>query len=140
MRLATLVVGLWFTASQSTAVVDCCCGSFCLHKDACRGCKGGEMEEGSAHPSGGHGRCNSALSAHHSGGCAKDACSHIEPQGDVVSVQADHHFIPILILGFVPLIPLPPACGLLIPVHQTSRSPPHAEDPPLYLRYEVLLI
>jgi hypothetical protein len=98
------------------------------------------MEEGSAAHSGTHGRCNSALPAQHSGGCAKDACSHIEPQGDVDSIQADHDFVPILILGFVSLIPIPPACSLLIPVYRQSRSPPHAEDPPLYLRYEVLLI
>lgn len=139
MRPATLALGLWLSASQVTIWTDCCCGSFCLHKDACTGC-GGEGMSGSEGHLSSRGRCGSAMGMGPSEGCPKDACSHIEPQGDVDSVQADHDFVPILILAIELFIPPAPSGGLYNPIHAESRGPPHAEDPTLYLRYEALLI
>lgn len=136
MKLATLALGLWLSTSQVTTWTNCCCGSFCLRKDACTGCGGEGM---SGHPSG-RGPCGSAMGMGSKEGCPKDACSHIEPQSDVYSVQADHDFVPILVMAIEPFIPPAPAGGLPILIHTEPRGPPHAEDPPLYLRYEVLLI
>ena len=139
MRPATFALGLWFCASQSILVVDCCCGSFCLHKDACQGCEGQGGMKGMGHSSG-HGSCSSALGLKHSGGCGKDPCSHIEPQGDFDSVRAGHDFVPMFVLGIVPVIPVLPPDGHQISTDRHSHSPPHSEDPPLYIRNEVLLI
>lgn len=139
MRLATLALGLWLSGAQVTTWTDCCCGSFCLHKDACTGC-GGEGMPGGQDSASARGRCGSAMGMGPREGCPKDACSHIEPQSDVCSVQADDDFVPVLVLTIEPFTLPAPASGLLVPIQEESRGPPRAEDPPLYLRYEVLLI
>lgn len=138
MKLATLALALWFMGAQVTYWVDCCCGSFCLRKDACTGCQDISMGEGN--PKAGHGCLNQALGMDPSKGCKQDACSHLEPQGDVKSIKADHDFIPApVFLGLLPTVLNDPGAAW-VPHRRESRSPPHAEDPPLYLRFQVLLI
>lgn len=138
MNPAALVLALWFMGAQATFWVDCCCGSFCLRKDACTGCR--DMSMGEGIPMEGHGCRNPAMGMDPSKGCEKDSCSHLEPQSDVTSAKADQDFAHVpIILGWVPLIPAGPA-AVWAPIHRESKSPPHAEDPPLYLRIQVLLI
>lgn len=115
MNPAALVLALWFMGAQAIFWVDCCCGSFCLRKDACTGCR--DMSMGEGIPMEGHGCRNPAMGMDPSKGC-----EHVP-----------------IILGWVPLIPAGPA-AVWAPIHRESKSPPHAEDPPLYLRIQVLLI
>lgn len=139
MRFITVVLSLWLSAFQVTHWTDCCCGSFCLRKGSCTGCQdmsiGGEGKRKAD-----HGCRNPVIGVDPSKPCEQDSCTHLEPQGDVTSVKADYDFIPAAIfLGFVLLDPA--GRGVVwVPVRRNSKSPPHAEDPPLYLRLQVLLI
>jgi hypothetical protein len=38
VRMALLGLTLLIGAAQSVSWADCCCGSFCQHKNACDGC------------------------------------------------------------------------------------------------------
>jgi hypothetical protein len=137
VRHAGIALCLWFAASQAVSLTDCCCGSICEHKNACSDCSGGSgcgssHEVGPAHCK--DGTLPKPPSSH-------DRCAHVEPQSDVdSSVVKNETPRPPVILS---LLPIDAGLGPFPELHRTRTlrgGVPHQEGPPLYLRYEVLLI
>jgi hypothetical protein len=93
MKSSILVLVVAFAGSQMVAFVDCCCGSFCTHKNSCGGCQ----EEKECAPNAQSRRTGSEVehtcckAEHHSVSLAKtpngrkNTCSHLEPSHEVAS-------------------------------------------------------
>lgn len=120
MKYAVLALGLWLTAAQGFAAQACCIDMTYPKKANCGGC-GGESEQGNAP--------------------RPDCCTSIEAQKDV-DVVIPNNTIPQnpvlieLLADISGVAPCLPNSTDLIAREASSR----AHSPPLYLRYEVLLI
>ncbi len=115
IKVAVLLVGLWLTGAQTFAA-EVCCSQMPAPKATCGEC-GGSERESSPRP---------------------DCCTSLETQKDIDAVIPRHDLPeqPVVFLtedtSFSPW--RPEATDLV--VLRSAR----AEGPPLYLRYEVLLI
>ena len=117
MKPLALVLGFLMLPVQTFYYMDCCCGDFCTHKNACTGCEGDQNKPCEVHP--GHqpgGDC--CPDQDHSAGTSKHerkkACSHVSPSSEV-TVEVAEAAPPIpavdLVLLLLPAIPEPEPLG-----------------------------
>lgn len=143
MRLLILALACMFLPLQTLYFVNCCCGDFCTHKNACSGCGGDQSkpcEMSPDHLAGG----NCCPDQDHSAGASdqghKKACSHLSPSSEV-TVQAAAAAPPVctdLVLLVLPRIPRPePIRARDSLLEQISRT---RSDVPRHLLLSVLLI
>ena len=118
MKYAILALGLWLAGAQGFAA-QACCSEMPSPKAACDGC--GDESDGktSSRP---------------------DCCTSLEAQKDVdvVITRNDvpqHPIVADLLTEDMSFRPWRPQGDLVV-----RAAGSHAEDPPLYLRYEILLI
>ena len=91
MRSSVFALALAFGGLQMVAFVDCCCGSFCTHKNSCTGCQDEKNshshDQEKASDKGVKRSC--CTTEHHSSESKenkeqnKRRCSHLEPSQDV---------------------------------------------------------
>ena len=121
MKLAILSLGLWLVGAQGFAAQACCSEMPAPKQSACDGCGSG-ADRGDTSP-------------------RPDCCTSVEAQQDaeLASPRTEGFQTPVLV-EFVSengaLAPAWPESADLAATDAVSR----AEGPPLYLRYEVLLI
>jgi hypothetical protein len=120
MKVAILSLGLWLSAAQGFAAQACCSETPSPRKAACDGCGNDAGQESFPRP---------------------DCCTSLEAQKDVdlsvprASISQAPVFVELLPEGGA-VAPWRPESADRIADQAASR----AEGPPLYLRYEVLLI
>lgn len=138
MKALLLGLALTFVSGQAVSWADCCCGSFCQHKNECTGC-GPE----DTCPGGGEQKAESKSSC-----CDEDesqpkkTCSHFEPSSEIDSLDGSTTFPPIaevvIPLDWAPLSHQPAGVSF-----QVATGPPRAGPEkalPLHLFLSVLLI
>lgn len=92
MKPLVLALGCLFLPLQTVYYMDCCCGDFCTHKNACSGCEEDQKKPCDVHPD--HqpnGNCCldhakpsfPKKEEHH-----KKACSHLSPSSEVTAHSA----------------------------------------------------
>jgi hypothetical protein len=135
IKSLSLGLVLCFIAAQAVSLVDCCCGSFCQHKNACTGCPPGEACPGGERKSDKSSCCGQEESA------PKKTCSHLEPSYEIDTVSSDVvHDLPVVTLAFVPLDFLPILCCEDLAVPADTGPPRAAPSRPLHLTCSVLRI
>ena len=138
MKPLLLGLALIFVSGQVVSWADCCCGSFCQHKNACTGCGpedtcpgGGEQKAGSKTSC-----CDEDESQ------PKKTCSHLEPSSEIDTVDSSTT-IPTISEWVITLdLDLLPA-QLDRDTFQLNCGPPRASPQgvlPLHLLLSVLLI
>lgn len=113
MKPFLLVMACVFLPMQTVYYMDCCCGDFCTHKNACTGCEEDQTKPCEMHPNHQPGGdcCNSGakpvapMQEHH-----KRACSHVSPSSEVSVQPVDG--VPIALAAdcfwvIMPIIPEP---------------------------------
>ena len=126
-----LGLSLWFLTGQSVAWADCCCGSFCRHKNACTGC-GPE----DACP-GGEGRAKKSSCCDEEESRSDQTCSHLEPSSEIDTCSADN--VPAQVAEQVVHLDLSlPTAPPAPPVQAFDTGPPRA-GPPDALRPHLLI-
>lgn len=136
-RAACLGLLLTFVAAQAVSLADCCCGSFCRHKNTCTGCEPGDPCPGREHRTEKSSCCGPEESA------PKKACAHFEPSSEIDSDSADAPHPPPLILVDLLPIDLPSAVLPERILPSVDTGPPRAGPPgalPLHLFLSVLRI
>ena len=83
LNAIVLALSMVFLTSQALSWADCCCGTFCQHKNACTGC-GPE----DACP-GGDGRARTASCCDEEESSSEKTCSHLEPSSEIDTCAAD---------------------------------------------------
>ena len=143
MKLLAVVVSCLFLPLQSFYYVDCCCGDFCTHKNACTGCVGGEGKDCDSSSAGPAGMDSCPVKTAGTGASEhrhQKACSHLSPTSEVTlegltvapPIPAD------LVFLAVPAVQDPePVRARDIRVRQFFRT---RSDIPLHLLLSVLLI
>ena len=93
-----------FGTAQAVSWADCCCGSFCEHKNTCTGCGPEDHCRGRA---GSASCCDPEQSA-------PKACSHLEPSSEIVTGSAEGPDLSPAIVERVwsidAVLPAPPPC------------------------------
>ena len=143
MRPFILALACTFLPLQTLYYVNCCCGDFCTHKNACSGCSGDEGKPCEVDPS--HlpnGDC--CPDQDHSSGKSnhehKKACSHVSPSSEVTVEPAAAappvcaEFVLLVLPTVVRAEPIRARDSLL---EQVSRT---RSDVPRHLLLSVLLI
>jgi hypothetical protein len=113
-----LALGLSLGFSQTVQWVDCCCGSFCRHKNSCTGCP-----PGSPCPGGVQGSASSCCDPHEK---PETTCSHIEPSSEIDSVRVEGPTLEAAAWEALDLIPVelePPAVSIADPREPPKRPP-----------------
>jgi len=135
VKALLLALALTFAASQAVTWADCCCGTFCQHKNACTGCGPEDACPGGQKKSS---CCDEDESQ------SKETCSHVEPSSEIDTAAVDVRIppqptldlAPHLILSAPPPRPAPPMVAM-------DTGPPRAgpsDALPLHLYLSVLLI
>jgi hypothetical protein len=114
MKLLILALSGLFLPMQMVYYMDCCCGDFCTHKNACTGCEEDQSKACDVHsnqqPSGDcckdQARTMPTKSEHH-----KKACAHMSPSSEVTAHAA-------------PALPEAPAIPELLIDLPLNQSPP----------------
>jgi len=99
-RLLLIVLALAFVASQGVSWADCCCGSFCEHKNTCTGCGPEDNCRGGAEKPA---CCDQEESQ------PQKTCSHLEPSSEIDSVDVDGTAVPLIVESFTAVDLVPPA-------------------------------
>jgi hypothetical protein len=123
LRTAALGLALLFVASQSVSWADCCCGSFCRHKNACTGCPPGEACPGGEQKTRTSSCCGEEESA------PETTCSHFEPSSEIDTVSADAVGAAPAIVEFIASVEFFPAAPQDHPVPPKETGPPRAAPP-----------
>lgn len=92
MKPFLLVMACAFLPMQTVYYMDCCCGDFCTHKNACTGCEEDQTKPCDVHPN--HqpdGDCCPSKSppSRPQHEPHKKACSHVSPSSEVTVHTAD---------------------------------------------------
>ncbi len=143
MKVLVFVLAGLFLPLQTVSYMDCCCGDFCTHKNACTGC-----EEDQSKP------CEVDLNYQTGGDCCPDqgqtkaphqehhrkACSHVSPSSEVDVHATQVHYVPpiddlLVVLPPVPDVDLIGAVDYLI-----EKVPRAASDVPRHLLLSVLQV
>lgn len=86
MKSFVFLLAFAFLPMQTVYFVDCCCGDFCTHKNACTGCQEDSSKPCDMHPSRQFsgdcckGKAKSAPTKHQH---HKKACAHVTPSSEV---------------------------------------------------------
>ena len=137
LKTACLALALLFVTAQGVSWADCCCGSFCQHKNTCTGCPPGKGCPGGKQKTEKASCCGEDESA------PRKTCSHLEPSSEIDTVSADAVYAPPSLTELMAPPDLLPV-GLwerLVPPQDTG--PPRAgpsEHLPLYLSLSALRI
>jgi hypothetical protein len=133
-----ILLAVAFASAQAFSWADCCCGSFCQHKNACTGCGPQDNCPGGESP---HESKSSCCDQDES--APQKTCSHFEPSSEIDRGSADAVPMPPAVL----LAPAPVVFTLPIPSEQTLPSidtgPPRAgpgDSLPLHLFLSILRI
>lgn len=87
-----------FLSAQAVSLADCCCGSFCQHKNTCTGCKSGDACPGGERAPEKPSCCGE------DGTAPKKTCSHLEPSSEIDRVAADTpQAPPLMVFDLVPI-------------------------------------
>lgn len=134
-RAVCLGLVLCFIAAQAVSLADCCCGSFCQHKNACTGCQPGEPCPGGEQKSEKASCCDEKEAA------PKKTCSHLEPSAEIDTVSADVlHDLPVLTVAFTSLDCAPVNAAEDQAVCKDTGPPRSGPPLPLHLLFSVLRI
>ncbi len=110
---------LAFSTAQSVSWADCCCGSFCEHKNTCTGC-------GPEDHCRGRGETSSCCDRKESP--KPKTCSHLEPSSDIETGSVDGADAAPLVIepawSIDPVLPSPPPLPAPAPV---DTGPPRLE-------------
>ncbi|HEX7899948.1 MAG TPA: hypothetical protein VF950_19430 [Planctomycetota bacterium] len=129
MNALLLGLSLVFAGSQVVAWADCCCGSFCRHKNACTGC-GPE----DACPGGSEKRARKSSCCDEDASQPRKTCTHVEPSSEIDHVSADAHAAPPAPLDCVPDVETYARPVFLAPpLTPPDTGPPRAGPPRLFL-------
>ncbi len=109
-----VVLTLAFSTAQSVSWADCCCGSFCEHKNTCTGCGPEDNCLGQTASC-----CDQKESQ------PKKTCSHLEPSSEIESGSIDG---PDLTWNFNPVIF--PTIDLALPVPPPAPAPVQVDTGP----------
>lgn len=143
MRPLILALACTFLPLQTLYYVDCCCGDFCTHKNACSGCgwdQSKPCEMAPNHLPGGDCCPDQDHSAGPSDHQHKKACAHVSPSSEVTveTVAAAPPVCADLLLLVLPTITQPePIRARDTLLEQVSRT---RSDVPRHLLLSVLLI
>ncbi len=112
-----LSLSLCLAAAQAVSWADCCCGSFCQHKNACTGCGPEDACPGGApKPETRASCCDEAASP------PQRTCSHQEPSSEIDSAPTDG--------PAAPRVPLEPLFLVDVPaVPDRTPAPPDTGPP-----------
>lgn len=132
MRIAGILLVLCFASFQSLCIIDCPCGSLCVHKNDCSSA-GEESPQDDC--------CRQSRAAAGPLGDAphQKPCFHLEPQTDVDGMTLEQAPAPELIWILDPVPSFGLVCEAILPFHPSGLPPP-GESPPLYLQHAALLI
>lgn len=144
MKSLVLLLACMYLPMQTVYYLDCCCGDFCTHKNACSGCDEDQTKPCEVHPN-----------PMPEGDCCKDqdkpvrpqhappkkACSHVSPSTEV-TVQAVDQAPPPMVWGEVvfDLPPIQPFSEAGVAAFLTDKVPRPAGNVPLHLILSVLQV
>ena len=144
MKPFVLVMACLFLPMQTVYYLDCCCGDFCTHKNACTGCEEDQNKPCDVHPN--HqpdGDCCPSKSEvpkpQHEP--HKKACTHVSPSSEV-TLHSIHVTPPesasleLVIDAVLAVVPDGPAAATYL----AEKVPRPASDVPLHLLLSVLQV
>lgn len=137
IRTACLGVALAFMAAQAISWADCCCGTFCQHKNSCTGCGPSDGCPGGEQAAGESSCCDEKESS------PRKTCSHLEPSSEIVIDAADAPLASAAIVEFLSPIELFPKDLSGESLSPVDTGPPRAGPPhhlALYLALSTLRI
>ncbi len=143
MKPLVLVLACLILPAQTLYYMDCCCGDFCTHKNACTGCEEDQSKPCEVHPNhqAGGDCCPTPAPAPRQEHHHKKACAHVSPSSEV-NVQAADLGIPTPVgaelLAVVPLVQEPELLG--VRDYLVEQVPRPEGDLPLHLFLSVLQV
>jgi hypothetical protein len=145
MKSLVLVLACVTMSMQTVYYVDCCCGDFCTHKNACTGCEEDQSKPCEVHPNhqAGGDCCNQDHSepAKPEHAPHKKACAHMSPSSEITVQTTDAAPLDLVPLEFVMDLPvIQPLHEVGIAAFLIEKVPRPLSDVPRHLLLSVLQV